>query len=51
MRRIQREEIRTIGSETSMEWGRLRIVPPDRQNITQILSDLKPMAYDEFRLL
>ena len=46
-----RKGIRTIGSESSIEWVRLRIVPPDRQNIAQILSDLKLPAYDEFRLL
>ena len=34
-----------------MQWLRLRIVPPDRQNIAQILSDLKLPAYDEFKLL
>lgn len=46
-----KEGIRTIGSEASKEWVRLRIVPPDRQNIAQILSDLKLPAYDEFKLL
>lgn len=48
---LYKKGIRTIGSEESMRWVRLRIVPPDRQNIAQILSDLKLQAYDEFRLL
>lgn len=43
--------VRTIGSEASMQWVKLRIVPPDRQNISQILADLKLQAYDEFKLL
>lgn len=43
--------VRTVGSEASMQWVRLRIVPPDRQNISQILADLKLQAYDEFKLL
>ena len=48
---LYKRGIRTVGSEESMQWVRLRIVPPDRQNIAQILADLKLQAYDEFKLL
>lgn len=48
---LYKKGVRTVGSEESRQWVRLRIVPPDRQNIAQILADLKIPAYDEFKLL
>lgn len=42
---------KTINSYWSKMWVEQRIVPPDRQNIGQILRDNKLSAYDEFDLL
>lgn len=43
--------VRTINSEISLMWVKARIVPPDRQNIGDILKDLGMEFYDEFKLL
>ena len=42
---------RTVNSYWSKMWVRQRIVPSDRQNITQILRDNGLKEYDEFALL
>ncbi|MDO5442030.1 MAG: helix-turn-helix domain-containing protein [Bacillota bacterium] len=42
---------RTINSYWSKLWVQQRIVPPDRQNIGQILKDNGLKTYDEFELL
>ncbi len=41
----------SIDSEWSEMWVRERIIPPDRQNLGQILRDNHMKAYDEFRML
>lgn len=41
----------TINPYWSRLWVRQRIVPPDRQNIGQILRDNKLSVYDEYKLL
>ena len=41
----------TINSYWSKVWVQQRIVPPDRQNIAQILRDNGLKTYDEFALL
>ena len=41
----------TINSYWSKVWVQQRIVPPDRQNIAQILRDNGLKTYDEFSLL
>lgn len=43
--------IDTIDSHWSGIWVQQRIVPPDRQNLGQILKDNKLKAYDEYKLL
>ncbi len=42
---------RTVNSYWSRIWVRQRIVPPDRQNIGQILRDNGLKSYDEYALL
>ena len=42
---------KTVNSYWSKIWVRQRIVPPDRQNIGQILRDNGLKMYDEYRLL
>lgn len=42
---------RTVNSYWSRLWVKQRIVPPDRQNLGQILRDNGLEAYDEFELL
>ena len=42
---------RTVNSYWSRIWVQQRIVPPDRQNIGQILRENGLTAYDEYRLL
>ena len=41
----------SVNSYWSMVWVQQRIVPPDRQNIAQILRDNGLSSYDEFALL
>lgn len=41
----------TIDSYWSKRWVQQRVVPPDRQNIGQILRDNKLDVYDEYKLL
>ena len=41
----------SVNSYWSREWVRQRIVPTDRQNITQLLRENKLKQYDEFDLL
>lgn len=43
--------VRTIGSEASARWVRSRLVPHDRQNISEILGEARLREYDEYRLL
>lgn len=43
--------IRTINPTISLRWVRERIIPSDRQNISQILRDNGLKYYDEFELL
>ena len=45
------KRIYTIDSYWSRIWVQQRIIPPDRQNIGQILKGLKLRRYDEFKLL
>ncbi len=47
---VERGE-KTVNSYWSKMWVQQRIVPPDRQNITQILKDNGLEEYDEFELL
>ncbi|MCI8663809.1 MAG: hypothetical protein HFG69_11300 [Hungatella sp.] len=42
---------RVIGKEWSLRWVRERVIPPDRQNIGQILRENNMKFYDEFPLL
>lgn len=43
---------RTVGYRASLRWVRSRLVPPDRQNISEILSrDVGIKEYDEYHLL
>jgi hypothetical protein len=41
----------TVGAKWSGLWVKQRIIPPDRQNIGQILRDNGMEEYDEYRLL
>ena len=43
--------IRTIDPFWSLRWVRCRIVPPERQNIGQIIRENRLKEYDEFSLL
>ena len=43
--------IYSIDAEWSKKWVQQRIVPPERQNIGQILRDNKLKGYDEYNLL
>ena len=42
---------RRIGKEWSLRWVRQRVIPPERQNIGQILRENGMDRYDEFLLL
>lgn len=42
---------RTIDKDWSLRWVRERVIPPDRQNIGQILRENHMEFYDEFPLL
>lgn len=42
---------RKIGKEWSLRWVRQRVIPPQRQNIGQILRENNMEYYDEFPLL
>ncbi len=42
---------RKIGNEWSLRWVKMRVIPPERQNIGQILRENGMDRYDEFRLL
>lgn len=42
---------RRIGNEWSMKWVSQRVIPPERQNIGQILRENGMEYYDEFPLL
>lgn len=42
---------RVIGSEWSLRWVKQRVIPPERQNIGQILRENHMEYYDEFPLL
>lgn len=44
------ENKRYLNSRQSLQWVRSRIIPSNRQNITEILRKLKIDAYDEFTL-
>lgn len=42
---------RQIGKEWSLRWVKQRVIPPERQNIGQILRENGMDRYDEFPLL
>ena len=42
---------RKIGEEWSLRWVKQRVIPPERQNIGQILRENGMEYYDEFPLL
>lgn len=42
---------RVIDKEWSLRWVRERVIPPERQNIGQILKENNMKFYDEFPLL
>ena len=42
---------RRIGKEWSLRWVKQRVIPPERQNIGQILRENHMKYYDEFPLL
>ena len=46
-----RKKQKTVNSHWSKIWVQQRIVPPDRQNLGQILIDNNLSSYDEFSLL
>lgn len=46
-----KQGVHSVNSYWSELWVRQRIVPPDRQNIQQILKELHLKEYDEFPLL
>lgn len=48
---LVRKNIRTVNASRSLRWVRERIVPNDRQNISQILKDNGLKYYDEYKLL
>ncbi len=41
----------SIGSEWTKKWVMQRIIPPDRQNLSDILRDNRLREYDEYKLL
>lgn len=47
---IERNQ-RKIGKEWSLRWVKQRVIPPERQNIGQILRKNGMESYDEFPLL
>lgn len=48
---LVRKNTRTVNASRSLKWVRERIVPSDRQNISQILKDNGLKCYDEYELL
>ncbi len=47
---IERNQ-KSIGKEWSLKWVKQRVIPPERQNIGQILRESGMEYYDEFPLL
>lgn len=46
-----KKEQRRIGKDWSLRWVQQRVVPPERQNIGQILRENNMQRYDEFPFL
>ena len=40
-----------LGPERSLEWVRMRLIPPNRANIGEILAGFGMKEYDEFEML